>query len=113
MKTWFSRSWQKRDTLFLTPKAFIKMDFHYTLSHISPESSVLTDLLTRYATIMHTYLSYNNHLSDQMGKKVSICNAAQTVNIIYFWMFCVHDCLLETHYFSLFLYNSLFAHLCC
>ncbi|TVU38355.1 hypothetical protein EJB05_11718 [Eragrostis curvula] len=46
-KTMFSRLWYKSDTMFFTPKAYIKMDFHCPLSHSSPESAVLTDLFTR------------------------------------------------------------------
>ncbi|CAM0906365.1 unnamed protein product [Alopecurus aequalis] len=46
-KTLFSRLWYKPDTLFFTPKVYIKMDFHCPLSHSSPESSVLTDVFTR------------------------------------------------------------------
>ncbi|KAL6657756.1 hypothetical protein ACP70R_005536 [Stipagrostis hirtigluma subsp. patula] len=46
-KTQFSRLWYKPDTMFFTPKAYIKMDFHCPLSRSSPESSVLTDLFTR------------------------------------------------------------------
>ncbi|KAM0898656.1 hypothetical protein ACQ4PT_021817 [Festuca glaucescens] len=46
-KTPFSRLWYKPDTLFFTPKVYIKMDFHCPLSHSSPESSVLTGVFTR------------------------------------------------------------------
>uniref|UniRef100_A0A0E0LME8 Uncharacterized protein n=1 Tax=Oryza punctata TaxID=4537 RepID=A0A0E0LME8_ORYPU len=46
-KTLFSRVWYKPDTMFFTPKAYIKMDFHCPLSHSSPESTVLTDVFTR------------------------------------------------------------------
>ncbi|WVZ66425.1 hypothetical protein U9M48_015640 [Paspalum notatum var. saurae] len=46
-KTPFSRLWFKPDTMFFTPKAYIKMDFHCPLSQRSPESAVLTDLFTR------------------------------------------------------------------
>uniref|UniRef100_A0A0E0QA39 Insulin degrading enzyme n=1 Tax=Oryza rufipogon TaxID=4529 RepID=A0A0E0QA39_ORYRU len=46
-KTLFSRVWYKPDTMFFTPKAYIKMDFHCPLSRSSPESSVLTDVFTR------------------------------------------------------------------
>uniref|UniRef100_M8BJ23 Insulin-degrading enzyme n=1 Tax=Aegilops tauschii TaxID=37682 RepID=M8BJ23_AEGTA len=46
-KTLFSRLWYKPDTMFFTPKVFIKMDFHCPLSNSSPESSVLTDVFTR------------------------------------------------------------------
>uniref|UniRef100_A0ACD5UZH7 Uncharacterized protein n=1 Tax=Avena sativa TaxID=4498 RepID=A0ACD5UZH7_AVESA len=46
-KTLFSRLWYKPDTLFFTPKVYIKMDFHCPVSHSSPESSVLTGVFTR------------------------------------------------------------------
>uniref|UniRef100_A0A0D9X0K9 Peptidase M16 N-terminal domain-containing protein n=1 Tax=Leersia perrieri TaxID=77586 RepID=A0A0D9X0K9_9ORYZ len=46
-KTPFSRVWYKPDTMFFTPKAYIRMDFQCPLSHSSPESSVLTDIFTR------------------------------------------------------------------
>jgi len=46
-KTPFSRLWYKPDTMFFTPKAYIKMDFHCPLSQSSPESAVLTDVFTR------------------------------------------------------------------
>ncbi|XP_062187589.1 insulin-degrading enzyme-like 1, peroxisomal isoform X2 [Phragmites australis] len=46
-KTMFSRLWYKPDTMFFTPKAYVKLDFHCPLSHSSPESAVLTDLFTR------------------------------------------------------------------
>lgn len=46
-KTPFSRLWYKPDTMFSTPKVYIKMDFHCPLAHSSPESSVLTDVFTR------------------------------------------------------------------
>ncbi len=43
----FSRVWYKPDTMFFTPKAYVKMDFHCPLSNSSPESTVLTDMFTR------------------------------------------------------------------
>ncbi|KAG2646269.1 hypothetical protein PVAP13_2KG499300 [Panicum virgatum] len=46
-KTPLSRLWYKPDTMFFTPKAYIKMDFHCPLSQSSPESAVLTDVFTR------------------------------------------------------------------
>ncbi|EEE67441.1 insulin-degrading enzyme-like 1, peroxisomal [Oryza sativa Japonica Group] len=46
-KTMFSRVWYKPDTMFFTPKAYVKMDFHCPLSNSSPESTVLTDMFTR------------------------------------------------------------------
>ena len=46
-KTPFSRLWYKPDTMFFTPKVYIKMDFHCPLSQSSPKSAVLTDVFTR------------------------------------------------------------------
>ncbi|RLN36220.1 zinc-metallopeptidase, peroxisomal [Panicum miliaceum] len=46
-KTPLSRLWYKPNTMFFTPKAYIKMDFHCPLSQSSPESAVLTDVFTR------------------------------------------------------------------
>ncbi|KAF8669312.1 hypothetical protein HU200_051650 [Digitaria exilis] len=46
-KSPLSRLWYKPDTMFFTPKAYIRMDFHCPLSQSSPESAVLTDLFTR------------------------------------------------------------------
>ncbi|KAF2923506.1 hypothetical protein DAI22_07g197400 [Oryza sativa Japonica Group] len=46
-KTLFSIVWYKPDTMFFTPKAYIKMYFHCPLSRSSPESIVLTDMFTR------------------------------------------------------------------
>ncbi|CAN6454673.1 unnamed protein product [Victoria cruziana] len=46
-KTSFSRLWYKPDTLFFTPKAFVKIDFSCPESHYSPDAEVLTDVFTR------------------------------------------------------------------
>ncbi|KAF3776375.1 Zinc-metallopeptidase [Nymphaea thermarum] len=47
-KTSFSRLWYKPDNLFLTPKAFIKIDFSCPESRHSPDAEVLTDIFTPY-----------------------------------------------------------------
>lgn len=39
--------WYKADTLFLTPKAYLKIDFICPEASYSPEASVLTDIFTR------------------------------------------------------------------
>ncbi|PKU72198.1 Zinc-metallopeptidase, peroxisomal [Dendrobium catenatum] len=46
-KSPFSRLWYKPDTMFFTPKAYIKIEFNCPLSNQSPEAAVLTDMLTR------------------------------------------------------------------
>ncbi|ONK75239.1 uncharacterized protein A4U43_C03F14810 [Asparagus officinalis] len=46
-KSSFSRLWYKPDTMFFTPKAYIKIDFNCPLSSHSPEAEVLTDIFTR------------------------------------------------------------------
>jgi insulysin len=46
-KSPFSRLWYKPDTMFFTPKAFIRIDFNCPESNYSPEASVLTEMFTR------------------------------------------------------------------
>lgn len=46
-KSSFSRLWYKPDTMFFTPKAYMKIDFNCPLSNYSPEAEVLTDIFTR------------------------------------------------------------------
>ncbi|GFP92228.1 zinc-metallopeptidase peroxisomal [Phtheirospermum japonicum] len=46
-KTQYSRLWYKPDTSFLTPKAYVKIDFNCPFSGSSPESEVLTEIFTR------------------------------------------------------------------
>nr|XP_043635707.1 insulin-degrading enzyme-like 1, peroxisomal [Erigeron canadensis] len=46
-KSEFSRLWYKPDTTFLTPKAFVKLDFYCPFGGISPEAIVITDISTR------------------------------------------------------------------
>ncbi|XP_058072919.1 insulin-degrading enzyme-like 1, peroxisomal isoform X2 [Magnolia sinica] len=42
-----SRLWYKPDTMFSTPKAYIKIDFNCPESSYSPEAEVLTEIFTR------------------------------------------------------------------
>ncbi|CAA0837441.1 Zinc-metallopeptidase- peroxisomal [Striga hermonthica] len=46
-KTQYSRLWYKPDTVFLTPKAYVKIDFNCPFSGSSPESEALTEIFTR------------------------------------------------------------------
>eukprot|EP00253_Pinus_taeda_P035420 PITA_35420 len=45
-KSEFSRLWYKPDTMFFTPKAYIKLDFNSPESNFSPEAEVLTHIFT-------------------------------------------------------------------
>lgn len=42
-----SMLWYKPDTVFLTPKAYLKIDFHCPHASDSPEAEVLCDIFTR------------------------------------------------------------------
>lgn len=42
-----SRLWYKPDTMFYTPKAYVKIDFNCPQAGNSPEADVLTDIFTR------------------------------------------------------------------
>lgn len=46
-KSSFSRLWYKPDTMFSTPKAYVKIDFNCPQSSYSPEAEVLTDIFAR------------------------------------------------------------------
>ncbi|KAL9409218.1 hypothetical protein AB3S75_047580 [Citrus x aurantiifolia] len=46
-KSSYSTLWYKPDTMFSTPKAFVKIYFNCPLASSSPESEVLTDIFTR------------------------------------------------------------------
>uniref|UniRef100_A0A1D1YFR5 Zinc-metallopeptidase, peroxisomal n=1 Tax=Anthurium amnicola TaxID=1678845 RepID=A0A1D1YFR5_9ARAE len=43
----YSRLWYKPDTMFFTPKAYVRIDFNCPQSNHSPEAEVLTDIFTR------------------------------------------------------------------
>ncbi|XP_024935321.1 insulin-degrading enzyme-like 1, peroxisomal isoform X2 [Ziziphus jujuba] len=46
-KSPYSVLWYKPDTVFLTPKAYVKIDFHCPHASDSPEAEVLCDIFTR------------------------------------------------------------------
>ncbi|KAI3838122.1 hypothetical protein MKW98_009073 [Papaver atlanticum] len=46
-KSSYSRLWYKPDTMFFTPKAYVKIDFNCPYASHTPEAVVLTDVFTR------------------------------------------------------------------
>ncbi|KAI3864342.1 hypothetical protein MKX03_026915 [Papaver bracteatum] len=46
-KSSYSRLWYKPDTMFFTPKAYVKIDFNCPYTSHTPEAVVLTDVFTR------------------------------------------------------------------
>ncbi|CBI29843.3 insulin-degrading enzyme-like 1, peroxisomal [Vitis vinifera] len=46
-KSSYSTLWYKPDTMFSTPKAYVKIDFNCPFASSSPEADVLTDIFTR------------------------------------------------------------------
>lgn len=46
-KSLYSRLWYKPDTVFCTPKAFVKIDFNCPHAGNTPEAEVLSDIFTR------------------------------------------------------------------
>ncbi|KAI3905631.1 hypothetical protein MKX01_036540, partial [Papaver californicum] len=46
-KSSYSRLWFKPDTMFFTPKAYVKIDFNCPYTSHTPEAVVLTDVFTR------------------------------------------------------------------
>lgn len=46
-KSSYSKLWYKPDTMFSTPKAYVKIDFNCPYASISPEAEVLADLFAR------------------------------------------------------------------
>ena len=90
-KTPFSRLWYKPDTMFFTPKVYIKMDFHCPLSQSSPRSAVLTDVFTR---LLMDYLN-DYGMSDSL-------------RCLFLWFFQVPtkaDQFFLVHSFTCFSYN--------
>ncbi|KAJ4824099.1 Insulin-degrading enzyme-like 1, peroxisomal [Turnera subulata] len=70
-KSSYSSLWYKPDTMFSIPKAYVKIDFNCPFTSCSPETEVLTDILTRllmdylneyayYAQVAGLYYGINN-----------------------------------------------------
>lgn len=68
-KSPFSRLWYKPDTMFFTPKAFVKIDFNCPLTNQSPEAAVLTDIFTR---LLMDYLNEYAYYAQVAGLYYSV-----------------------------------------
>jgi Middle or third domain of peptidase_M16 len=72
-KSPFSRLWYKPDTMFFTPKAYVRIDFNCPESNHSPEASVLTKMFTR---LLMDYLN-------EYGKKILYANVVNVFSIVF------------------------------
>ncbi|XP_044504367.1 insulin-degrading enzyme-like 1, peroxisomal isoform X3 [Mangifera indica] len=65
----FSRLWYKPDTMFSSPKAFVRIYFNCPYSSSSPEAEVLTDIFTR---LLMDYLNEYAYYAQVAGLYYSI-----------------------------------------
>ncbi|XP_052172823.1 insulin-degrading enzyme-like 1, peroxisomal [Diospyros lotus] len=68
-KSPYSRLWYKPDTMFSTPKAYVKIDFNCPYVGNSPEAEVLTDIFTR---LLMDYLNEYAYYAQVAGLYYSI-----------------------------------------
>uniref|UniRef100_A0A0D6QRY2 Insulin-degrading enzyme-like 1, peroxisomal n=1 Tax=Araucaria cunninghamii TaxID=56994 RepID=A0A0D6QRY2_ARACU len=68
-KSKFSRLWYKSDTMFFTPKAYIKLDFNCPESSSSPEAEILTNIFTK---LLVDYLNEYAYYAEVAGLNYSI-----------------------------------------
>eukprot|EP01018_Ginkgo_biloba_P032600 Gb_24525 [translate_table: standard] len=68
-KSKLSRLWYKPDTMFSTPKGFIKLDFNCPESNYSPEAEILTDIFTK---LLVDYLNEYAYYAEVAGLNYSI-----------------------------------------
>ncbi|XP_020092162.1 insulin-degrading enzyme-like 1, peroxisomal isoform X2 [Ananas comosus] len=68
-KSSFSRLWYKPDTMFLTPKAYIIIDFNCPLANHTPDQEILTSL---YVRLLLDYLNAFAYDADIAGLSYSI-----------------------------------------
>ncbi|GAB2267014.1 Insulin-degrading enzyme-like 1, peroxisomal [Dionaea muscipula] len=68
-KSAYSRLWYKPDTMFSTPKAFVKIDFNCPWASHSPESDILSDIFTR---LLADYLNEYAYYAQVAGLDYSI-----------------------------------------
>lgn len=91
-KSSFSRLWYKPDTMFFTPKAYIRIDFNCPHSNYSPEATVLTDVFTRllmdylneYGKSYHTFDSLDNIYTVYVFLTICLLFGSFTLMSIYF-----------------------------
>jgi Middle or third domain of peptidase_M16 len=74
-KSPFSRLWYKRDTMFFTPKAYVRINFNCPESNHSPESSVLTKMFTR---LLMDYL--NEYGEKYYMQMLLVCFLSKRIN---------------------------------
>ncbi|XP_028553787.1 insulin-degrading enzyme-like 1, peroxisomal [Dendrobium catenatum] len=92
-KSPFSRLWYKPDTMFFTPKAYIKIEFNCPLSNQSPEAAVLTDMLTR---LLMDYLNEYAYYAAVAGLYYSIHSSNYGFQVTVFGYNHKMQSLLET-----------------
>ncbi|XP_020519710.1 insulin-degrading enzyme-like 1, peroxisomal isoform X2 [Amborella trichopoda] len=78
-KSFFSRLWFKADTLFFTPKAYVKIDFNCPESGHSPEAEVLTDIFTR---LLMDYLNEYAYDAQVAGLYYSVYHTSTGFQIV-------------------------------
>ncbi|KAG0448699.1 hypothetical protein HPP92_027702 [Vanilla planifolia] len=78
-KSPFSKLWYKPDTMFFTPKAYVKIEFNCPLSSQSPEAAVLTDIFTR---LLIDYLNEYAYYAQVAGLNYNIIDTASGFQVI-------------------------------
>ncbi|KAG1368760.1 Insulin-degrading enzyme-like 1, peroxisomal [Cocos nucifera] len=78
-KSSFSRLWYKPDTVFFTPKAYIRIDFNCPQSNYSPEAEILTDVFTR---LLMDYLNEYAYDAQVAGLYYAICHTDTGFQVI-------------------------------
>ncbi|KAL2320760.1 hypothetical protein Fmac_029729 [Flemingia macrophylla] len=68
-RTAYSALWYKPDTLFSTPKAYVKIDFNCPYAGNSPEAEILTHIFTQ---LLMDYLNENAYYAQVAGLYYSI-----------------------------------------
>lgn len=80
-KSSFSRLWYKPDTMFFTPKAYIRIDFNCPQSNYSPEAGILTDIFTR---LLMDYLNeYGKLLLILFHPRISTFSCLDSIHLLY------------------------------
>ncbi|KAJ8464650.1 hypothetical protein OPV22_027202 [Ensete ventricosum] len=74
-----SRLWYKPDTMFSSPKAYIRIDFNCPQSNLSPEAEVLTDIFTR---LLMDYLNEYAYDAQVAGLYYAICDTGTGFEVI-------------------------------
>jgi len=94
-KSSYSRLWYKPDSMFSTPKAYVKIDFNCPHAGNSPEAEVLTDIFTR---LLMDYLN-------EYGKKMKFINITWTKREFWFLFVCLMFNFLFYFFYKWFLFE--------